>query len=161
MQDQLVEARRPLTGYHVLAILVAFFGVVIGVNLALAFFANSSWPGLVVENSYVASQNFDKDMKTARLQHAAGWKNDIALTRSELHIAISDGQGKPLPGLTVKVVLRRPATESQDTSHFLVDQGHGIYTAPVAVGVGLWEADITAQGSDQLPVRNVMRLVVK
>jgi nitrogen fixation protein FixH len=39
-----------LTGWHVLAIVLAFFAVVIGANLTLAVFAHSSWTGLVVED---------------------------------------------------------------------------------------------------------------
>jgi nitrogen fixation protein FixH len=38
---------RTLTGWHVLAIIIAFFAVVIGANLTLAVFAHTSWTGLV------------------------------------------------------------------------------------------------------------------
>jgi nitrogen fixation protein FixH len=38
---------RTLSGWHVLAIVLAFFAVVIGANLTLAVFAHSSWTGLV------------------------------------------------------------------------------------------------------------------
>ncbi len=47
------------TGYHMAAIMVSFFGVVIAVNFTMAWYATSSWSGLVVENTYVASQQFN------------------------------------------------------------------------------------------------------
>ncbi len=64
----MAATQKPLTGWHVLAMLVAFFGVIIGVNLTMAYFANSTWSGLVVANGYVASQSFDKDLARARAQ---------------------------------------------------------------------------------------------
>ena len=47
---------RELTGGKVLAITVSAFAIIIGVNVLLAFKAVSTFPGLEVENSYVASQ---------------------------------------------------------------------------------------------------------
>ena len=47
-----------LTGKHVLAITVSAFAVIIGVNVLLAVKAVSTFPGLEVDNSYVASQGF-------------------------------------------------------------------------------------------------------
>ena len=51
------------SGRHMLLTMLAFFGVIIGVNLTMAWFARSSWTGLVVENSYVASQEFNAKME--------------------------------------------------------------------------------------------------
>ena len=44
------------TGYHMLGVLVLYFGTIITVNLVMARFAITTWTGLVVENTYVASQ---------------------------------------------------------------------------------------------------------
>ena len=52
---------RRFTGWHFTAIITAFFGVVIAVNLTMAVFATRTFGGVVVENSYVASQTFDRD----------------------------------------------------------------------------------------------------
>ena len=49
----------PLTGRKVLLIAVVAFGVIIGVNVLMAVKAISTFPGLEVQNSYVASQVFD------------------------------------------------------------------------------------------------------
>ena len=48
------KAVRPFTGRHMAAIMVAFFGVVIAVNVYMARLATSTFTGVVVENSYVA-----------------------------------------------------------------------------------------------------------
>ena len=52
---------KELTGRHVLIITLAAFGVIIAVNLVMAFLAVGSFPGLEVKNSYVASQDFDRE----------------------------------------------------------------------------------------------------
>ena len=53
--------QRTLTGWHVFAIFVGCFSVIITVNLTLAFQAVNTFPGLVTKNSYIASQSFDAD----------------------------------------------------------------------------------------------------
>jgi len=76
-------AERKLTGRHVLLIFVAAFGVIISVNLVLAYSAVNTFPGLEVRNSYVASQTFN-DRKAA--QEALGLSeadSDAARARAE------------------------------------------------------------------------------
>src|SRR3546814_8186701 len=47
------------TGWHMLGAMLLFFGIVISVNLYMAWQATRSWSGLVVENTYIASQEFN------------------------------------------------------------------------------------------------------
>src|SRR3546814_19411645 len=63
------RARRPFTGRHAAMILIAFFGVVISVNIVMASFALSTFGGTVVDNSYVASQHSNEWLATADAQH--------------------------------------------------------------------------------------------
>ena len=55
-----------LTGRHVAAIFVAFFAVVIAVNVLMASYAVGGFGGTVVDNSYVASQRFNGWLAQAR-----------------------------------------------------------------------------------------------
>ena len=63
---------KQFTGKHMLASIVAFFGVIIRRQLHHGLLANSTWSGLVVANGYVASQSFDKDLATAARPGGAG-----------------------------------------------------------------------------------------
>ena len=63
-------AEREITGRHVLLGMVGAFGVIITVNVVMAWQAVSTFPGLEVKNSYVASQTFDAERKA---QLALGW----------------------------------------------------------------------------------------
>ena len=63
----------PFTGRHITAIMVAFFAVVIGVNLYMARQASATFGGVVVENSYVASQKYNTWLREAAQEKALGW----------------------------------------------------------------------------------------
>ena len=69
-----MKSSRRITGRHAAAALVAFFGVVVTVNLVMAAFATSTFGGVVVENSYVASQNYNDWLAAAERQKELGWK---------------------------------------------------------------------------------------
>jgi nitrogen fixation protein FixH len=86
---------REIKGWHVLAFTVAAFGVIIAVNLVMAYKAISTFPGLEVENSYVASQTFDADRKA---QEALGWTVAPGYdgAKGELVLAFTDAAGKPV-----------------------------------------------------------------
>ncbi|MBS0480880.1 MAG: FixH family protein [Proteobacteria bacterium] len=68
----------PFTGRHAAAILVAFFGVVIAVNLYMAREAVSTFGGVVVENSYVASQQYNGWLHEAAREQALGWSAKVS-----------------------------------------------------------------------------------
>jgi nitrogen fixation protein FixH len=70
------------TGFHMTAILVAFFGVVIAVNMVMATYATRTFGGVVVENSYVASQNFNTWLKEARTERKLGWNPRLGVDSS-------------------------------------------------------------------------------
>lgn len=70
------HAPRPkgkFTGKHMTIILVAGFGVVFAVNFVMASLASSTFGGIVVENSYVASQHFNRWLDEAEKEKALGW----------------------------------------------------------------------------------------
>ena len=51
---------KPLTGGKVLAMLIAFFGVVIGVNMIMMRLAIQTMPGTDVDSAYAASLAYEK-----------------------------------------------------------------------------------------------------
>ena len=51
---------KELTGRHVFGIFAVGFGTIIAVNMVLAISAVRTFPGLEVDNSYVASQQFGR-----------------------------------------------------------------------------------------------------
>lgn len=135
---------RPLTGRMVLAIAVSAFGVIIAVNLALAWFAVETFPGLEVENSYVASQGFNDRL---REQRSLGWRTEADLTGGRLTLRILGRDGQPAPVASVSAILGRPTTEREDTTPDLRFEG-GAFVADVDVDYGNWDLRIDARAAD-------------
>ncbi|HUD29953.1 MAG TPA: FixH family protein [Novosphingobium sp.] len=87
--------RKPFNGRHMAAILVAGFGVVIAVNFTMAGLASSTFGGVVVENSYVASQHFNRWLDEADKEKALGWSVD-ARQRTDGRVVAQVGLGGPV-----------------------------------------------------------------
>src|SRR5436305_2810706 len=95
---------RSLTGRKVLAMMIAFFGVVIGVNLIMMRFAIQTLPGTEVDSAYSASLAYEKEITAARDQNARKWKVDAHVERGRegaatLEIEARDSDGQPVSGL--------------------------------------------------------------
>lgn len=153
--------QRRLEGKHVLAGLVAFFGVIIGVNLTLAVLANTSWTGLAVENGYVASQHFNAELQEARRQSELGWKPNFGYRNDRLELALESLSGAPLSGFAVEAELERPSTDREDRRISFRENGPGLYISEEHLNSGQWDADVTIKDSSGRTLRRVYRFVVK
>ena len=154
-------ASREFTGRHMLASVLAFFGVIIAVNLTMAYFANSTWSGLVVANGYIASQSFDDDLAKVRAQDAMGWTVEVGHETNRVKVAFADRSSMPLTGMTVTGKLRRPTTDRQDQTLAFTSEGAGRYMAEAALAKGVWDVEITATGPAGETYRKTYRLYVK
>jgi nitrogen fixation protein FixH len=161
MQRAEPAGTREFTGRHMLAILCAFFGVTIAVNLTLAWFANSTWSGLVVPNSYVASQGFNAGLEAGRREQARGWRASFDLEGGRLAVSLADRAGAPLAGLDVSVAFARPAHEGEDHAIALVSTGDGRYEAAAPLAPGLWTAEVVVRQDGEQQLKRQYRFVVK
>ena len=146
-----------LTGKHVLAITMGAFSVIIAVNFLLAYKAVSTFPGLEVANSYVASQEFDAE-KAAQLE--LGWVLTPSYEGGEVRLAFADarGQSVTLGGLTV--LIGRP-TETRDDIRPEFARQDGAYVAPAALSPGKWMMQVEAVALDGTAFRQRIDLFVK
>jgi nitrogen fixation protein FixH len=138
------KRRRPFTGWHMTAILVAFFGVVIAVNVLMATMAVRTFGGTVVDNSYVASQQFNGWLAQGRAQRALGW--DVAVTRGAGGVPVitaTDAAGQPLVGAVVTATARHPLGRMPDRPLRLTSAGDGRFTAAEPLRAGRWHIIIT------------------
>ena len=86
--DQPAASARRFNGRHMLFIMVAFFGVVVAVNFYMARLASSTFSGVVVENSYVASQHFNRWLDEAHREDALGW-HASATREGDGHVGVT------------------------------------------------------------------------
>ncbi len=119
---------REFTGRHITMILVAFFGVVIAVNLYMARMATRDFGGTVVDNSYVASQEFNGWLADARAAQARGW-SARATRQSDGHLLLSirNANGTDEGG-TVRASIERPLGR-QPANPALTLTGDGPWTS--------------------------------
>lgn len=133
-----------ITGRTVLAGFVAAFAIIIGVNLALAYFAVASFPGLEVKNSYVASQTFD--VRKAE-QTALGWTVRADAEGDEVRLSIRDRDGAPVKVMDLDAVLGRATHVADDMAPEFIFDGQD-YVARAALGPGNWNIRMTANSVD-------------
>jgi nitrogen fixation protein FixH len=110
---------RRFTGWHFTAIITAFFGVVVAVNLTMAVFATRTFGGVVVENSYVASQKYNDWLEAAKRQQQLAWTIEPALDEQRrVTIALS------VDGAKVSGFARHPLGRETDVPLTFVTRGN-------------------------------------
>ncbi len=138
---------KPFTGWHMLAVCVAAFGLVIAVNIAMAWKAISTFPGLEVQSGYDESQNFDRAKKA---QLALGWTLHQYYDQKadQLRLEWTDAKGAPVTLRDLDVLVGRP-TEAKDDLHPTMTQGaDGFYSSAESLALGKWMLQITAHAQD-------------
>ena len=150
----------PFTGRRMLAIMVAFFAVIITANVTMATLAGSSWTGLVVRNSYVASQEFNEKVAEARRQAALGWTSRLDIADGRIGFALHDRSGAPIRLDGVELSFHRPVTTEEDTVLALEPLADGSVGIERAMGDGVWILEIAAQAGLDHPYRERRRVVV-
>lgn len=139
-----------LKGWHVLALLLAFFGITIAVNVMLSVYAIDTFSGEDVSKPYVAGLNYNRTLEARAAQNELGWtatvgaKLDRGTATVSVHIAGRDGV--PKNKLVVDAVLRRPTDANLDQKVTLASTGNGVYEAAVAgIVPGAWDVVVHAQ----------------
>ena len=131
---------RTFTGRHMAAILVGFFGLVIVVNLSMARLAGSTFGGVVVDNSYVASQRFNGWLDKAEADRALGW-DAVATWRPDGRLAVAV-RGAPA-GTKVTAIARHPLGRMPDRRVSFERTRAGRYLSREALPDGRWTLRLT------------------
>jgi nitrogen fixation protein FixH len=131
---------RRFTGWHMLAMMVGFFGVVIAVNLTMARIAIGSFGGVVVENSYVASQEFNGWLDAAEAQEALGW--DVVTTWREDGRLALQVSGAP-DALTANANARHPLGQLPSRELNFEQAPSGEYVSTEKLPQGRWTLRLT------------------
>jgi nitrogen fixation protein FixH len=130
-------------GWHVFGIFALAFGVIISVNLTLAFNAVRTFPGLEVKNSYVASQSFDADRAA---QEALNWDVAAHLEDSELVLSVRQDGYAVQPVIESAVFGRATMVAADQTPAFIFDGSD--FRATVNAGTGNWNLRLRMRAVD-------------
>ncbi|MCY4153643.1 MAG: FixH family protein [Aestuariivita sp.] len=149
---------REFTGRHALIVFLMAFGTIIAVNALLAINAVRTFPGLEVENSYVASQEFDAKRRD---QEALGWAVRAEMHDGNIHLMITDkDSGAPIEVAELQATLGRSTHPRDDFSPEFRFEGTA-YVATVKLAPGNWNIRMVALADDGTEFTQRVRFYIK
>ncbi len=156
------DAKKPFTftGWHMLAIMLAFFGTIITVNFTMAYLATSSWSGLVVKNTYVASQQFNGKTAAIREMLATGIVGDLSVDAKGMRYRLTLPGDTPVVADAVTAHFKRPVGTAQDFELQLTPAGDGLYLAEATVLPGSWIVEMQAIKGGKMIMHEAKRITV-
>ncbi|MFA8440826.1 FixH family protein [Yoonia sp.] len=148
---------REFTGWHMLGLMVGGFGIIIAVNLTLAWNAIATFPGLEARNSYVVSQKFQADRAA---QNALRWNATATIDDGLLTVEILDHNGTPVETEVVRAILGRATHTGEDSTPEFTWNGTAL-TAPVENTAGYWNLRLELIAPDGTNFRRRFPITVK
>ncbi len=136
---------RQFSGFHMLALTVGFFVVVVGVNLVMATFAVRTFGGTVVDNSYVAGQKFNGWLDEARAQSALGWSLTATREGDRAVIALVGAPGATIEATAIHPLGRAPSI----TLHFQ-QVAPGRFRSAELLPAGRWRLEIGVRKGERV-----------
>jgi nitrogen fixation protein FixH len=161
------RAASEVTGRMVLLSIVAFFAVVIGVNVVMMTLAISTMPGTEVESPYITGIKYNSEISAAREQAGRGWRivshvGRDADGRALVTVEARDRNGAPLTGLALSVRLARPTDQRADRAVALTERTGGTYSGEaVDVAIGVWDLELEAGRGSQRMFRSKNRITLE
>ena len=134
------DTPQPFTGRHMALILVSFFAVVVGVNVTMAVLARKSWTGLVVQNSYVASQHFNAETNKRLVMLAKGFRMEIEVRTGSVSVTLNDKAGLALPLRTASMTLVRSDWAVNDNS-IAMQCRDSLCSSVTVLSPGIWKGE--------------------
>ena len=157
---------RPLTGGMVLAMMLAFFAVIIGVNAFMAHEALSTFRGVDADSAYRAGQQFAHEVAAAEAQDAEHLRVDAKVTPvtdgvALLDVVAHDASGTPLARLSATAIFARPTDRHLDVTVTMSEQAPGRYHGAAAIAPGQWDLILELSREGERRFRSKNRVVIK
>ena len=138
---------KTFTGRHMAAILIAGFGVVIAVNLIMARLAVSTFGGVVVENSYVASQEFNRWLAEADQSRALGWRPAVKrLEDGRVEVLFGD---RHFPN-ELRAIARHPLGRLPDSRLAFTETAPGRFESTTPLAAGRWTLRLEGRAGNRV-----------
>lgn len=149
------------TGWHMLGAMCLFFGTIISVNVYMAWNAVSSWSGLVVPNTYVASQQFNGKAEAAKQRAASGITGRLNVIAGKVLYAIHHPSELNYRPDSVILHFRRPVGESQNFDLTLSATGNSQFAAVHDVPLGQWIVETVVSKDGAIIIHEGERISVR
>ena len=151
------QPRFTVKGWHVLVIMVCFFGVIFTVNGVFISNALRTFPGEETRRSYVQGRDYNQVVDARRAQEDLGWSATANLTAERVLVEVLDVDGQPVTGLRLEGQLQHPASMSHDRDLIFTEVRDGVYAAGASgLTQGRWT--LTAEAAGDRPFALETRL---
>ncbi|MDQ7017969.1 MAG: FixH family protein [Robiginitomaculum sp.] len=116
-------------GWHVLAGMIIFFGIIIGVNTIFIIKATGTFPGMSVSHPFQKGIHYNQTIEAREIARAEGWKAHFIIENDEAILVTIQNDKGPVDGLSVSVHLFWPGLPHEDRNLKLLPSGPGQYRA--------------------------------
>lgn len=132
-----------LQGWHVLAMLLGFFGIIFLVTGVFLYKATTTLRGLDRSNAYERGGAYEKDVIAAREQATRQWNVDVALLPGsdgmhKVTVTALDKDRQALSGLEPELRLDYPTDSKRDILVSLTENAPGVFSGTVSAENGRW-----------------------
>jgi nitrogen fixation protein FixH len=136
-----------IKGWHVLAGMLAFFGVVTAVNVVFITRAYQTFPGQVSVTPYEDGVTYNRKLAQMSAQSKLGWRASAGVEDGQLTVRMVDKACAPIEGLKLTGRMERPATEAGKITPAFKEIAPGVYQARTAGLAGAWDLTFDASGA--------------
>ena len=131
---------RRITGWHVLIMILTFFGITITVNTVFIVQAVRTFRGEDEPRSYVQGLAYNDQLQDRAAQAALGWTATANVDSGWVIVTVADDVGHAVDGLDLHGVLRHPADTALDHTLAFEARAEGHYRAALPEGaIGRWQ----------------------
>ncbi len=131
-----------IKGWHVLAAVLLFFGVIFAVNGAFLYAALMTHTGVVAKQPYRKGLDYNQRIAADAQQRQRGWSHTISVdgARAQIKVVLADRNNRPVAGLSLSGFLGRPSTQQHDVAlQFSESSSPGTYVAKLdTIADGNW-----------------------
>ncbi len=154
------KAIRPLTGHHMAMIFGLFFGVIFAVNIFMTVSAVRSWTGLVVENSYVASQQFNAETALLNKSSAMGILHQLHYKNGTLSLSLKTKDGHATDAKNIQIIIGT-SNNGENQTLDLLPSASGEFIANAKLANGIWSGELSAVMNGTEKWKQPIRLIVE
>lgn len=154
-----------VTGWHVLAVFLGLFGVMLAVNILFVVLALKTFSG-ETDHAYINGLKFNETLAAKAQQAQMGWTMSLSLQRPAgggaiFEARLNDKDGAPLTGAAMQGSLGRTTATHEDRSLRFEETAPGIYRAVIAdLRPGRWRfaAQATMPGAAKFETETTLSL---
>ena len=136
-------------------LLLGLLGVVMCVNGLMAYFATSTFNGVITDNAYEKGVNYNKTLDAARKQSDLNWSVNAQMTpgtgghKANITLTYLDKNNHGIEGLDVQALVERPNVAGKEVRIVFTSKGGGNYAVEASLPeAGQWDFDILAMGNE-------------